>query len=155
MKGSSGRARRCILGAVAAAVVGGGAFDSPALAQTAPPGQTVTIETTVTVPHRCTITTTRALDGRAAPAPGAVITAVVAVCTRGSSQTITVRVPSSAADCERLALPGGSATACGGSPAAEFVRSLGGNPSSELRAYVSVFDGVALWRADDHVAIDF
>ena len=155
MKASSRLARRAVLGAVVSAAVGSG-LGALVAAQDAPT-QVVTLKTSATVPRQCTVTiSTRALDAAGSRPSGAVLTAVVAVCTRGSAQAITVHVSSPTPRCELLPIPGGSATACGGTPAADFVRALPGSPSSETKAYVSVLDGVSeSGSAESAVAIEF
>ena len=128
------------------------AADSPAAQQA--PDIVAALRTTVTVPARCTITTSfREIEADGQDPGGAMLGAIVAACTRGSSQSLTLGLPGGAADCDRLAIEGGWATVCGGPAAAAFLRTLEPAPSSEIKAYVSIITSTPRGPQDDAAAI--
>ncbi len=114
----------------------------------------------VSVPPRCTITTTMsAIDMyRTVGAPGpAVVGAVIAVCTWDTAQSVTLQLGAARSDCETVPLDGAWATACGGPAAAAFIRALGLTPAREFKAYASVFNGTPAESIGDAatIAIEF
>jgi hypothetical protein len=112
------------------------------------------LRTTVTVPARCTITTSfREIEADAQNSGAAMLGAIVAACTRGSSQSLTLHLPGGAEDCDRLAIERGWATVCGGPAAVAFVSTFEQAPSSEIKAYVSIFTSTPGGPQDDAAAI--
>jgi hypothetical protein len=146
------RTRKRVLSLLAAAACVLCVADSVA-AQPAP-DVAAALQTTATVPARCTITTSfREIEADGQDTGTAVLGAIVAACTRGSSQSLTLRLPGGAADCDRLAIEHLSATVCGGLAAAAFVRTLAQLPASEIKAYVSIFTNTTRGPQDDAAAI--
>jgi hypothetical protein len=133
------------------------AADSPAAQAQPAPDIVAALRTTVTVPARCTITTSfREIEADGQNSGAAMLGAIVAACTRGSSESLTLRLPGGAADCDRLEIERGWATVCGGPAAAAFVRTLDPAPASEIKAYVSIFTSTPRGPQDDAaIAIQF
>ncbi len=139
---------RLIVGAVASVLLTAGS-------STAQPASDMVaqLRTTVTVPARCTITTSfREIESESDNA-AAIVAAIVAACTRGSSESLTLQLAGGAADCDRLAIDHGWATVCGGPAAAAFVRTVAQIPASEIKAYVSIFTSTTTGPPDDAAAI--
>ena len=112
------------------------------------------LQTTVTVPARCTITTSfREIESGSDSTAAAMLAAIVAACTRGSSESLTLQLTGGAADCDRLAIDHGWATVCGGPAAAAFVRTFEPIPASEIKAYVSTLSTTTTGPPDDAAAI--
>ena len=148
-------------------VVLGGATDVvPSASAQTPANVAVAMLNNVSVPPRCTITTTMstmstmsAIDMHSTVGtPGsAVVSAVVAVCTRGTAQSVTLHLGAARSDCEIVPLDGGWATACGGPAAAAFIRALGLTPVREFKVYASVSNGTPAESIGDAatIAIEF
>jgi hypothetical protein len=128
------------------------AADSAAAQQA--PDVAAALRTTVTVPARCTITTSfREIEADGQDTGTAVLGAIVAACTRGSSESLTLSLPGGAADCDHFVIERGSATVCGGPAAAAFLRTLEQFPGSEIKAYVSIFTSTTPGPQDNAAAI--
>src|SRR6185503_6225216 len=97
------------------------------------------IQSTAVVPARCSITTTTRVVARRDAQVGSVVGATVATCTRRPSGALTLQLSGGARNCEDIGIKQGTATVCGGSPAAAFARSLLQQRPSETKAYVSLF----------------
>jgi hypothetical protein len=111
------------------------------------------LQTTVTVPASCSITTSFREIESGSEDTAAVLAAIVAACTRGSSESLTLQLTVGAAECDRLAIDHGWATVCGGPAAAAFVRTVAQIPASEIKAYVSIFTSTTTGPPDDAAAI--
>jgi hypothetical protein len=140
---------RLVIGAVA------GLFVTAASSSAQPASEPVAqLRSTVTVSASCTITTSfQEIEAELGDPAAAVVAAIVAACTRGSSESLTLQRAGAAADCDRLALDRGWATVCGGPPAAAFARNLAPIPASEIKAYVSIFSSSTKGPHDDAAAI--
>ena len=97
------------------------------------------IRSTVVVPSRCNITTTTRVVARRDAQVGSVVGAAVATCTRRPAGVITLQFSGGARNCQDIGIQQGTATVCGGLPAAAVARSLLYQRASETKTYVSLF----------------
>jgi len=97
------------------------------------------IRSTVTVPSRCSITTTTREIAQRDARGGSVVGAAVATCTRRPSGASTLQLSGGAPDCRHLGADLGAVTVCGGSAAAAVAKALPYQRASETKAYVSLF----------------
>ena len=97
------------------------------------------IHSTAVVPARCSITTTTRVVARRDAQVGSVVGAAVATCTRRPAGVITLQLSGGARNCQDIGIQQGTATVCGGLPAAAVARSLLYQRASETKTYVSLF----------------
>jgi hypothetical protein len=144
------KTKRLTIGAVAAVLLAAASSS----AQQPASDMVAQLQTTATVPARCTITTSfREIESGSETTGAAVFAAIVAACTRGSSESLNLQLAGSTADCDRLALDHGWATVCGGPAAAAFVRTVAQIPASEIKAYVSIVTSTTTGPPDEAAAI--
>jgi hypothetical protein len=152
LNGALTRVNLIVLG-VSLIVLGGVTGVLPSASAQSPADLGAVMPNSVSIPPRCIITTTmKAIDATDFAGP-AVVGAVIAVCTRGTTRSLTLQLGAPRLDCEGVPLDGGRATACGGPAAAAFIRTLGLNPAREFKVYASVFDTAPAESSADAAAV--